>query len=122
MKKTPKDVDAYIKAAPKEAQARLTQIRKIVRGAAPRAVERISYSMPYYHYHGRLLYFGVASHHIGFYILPPIVEEHRDELQGYETTKATIRFPLDEPLPAALIRKLVRARVKHMEDLARQAG
>ncbi len=115
MNKAAKDVDAYIKAAPKEAQAKLTQLRKIVRGAAPKAVERISYSMPYYHYRGRLLYFAAAKNHIGLYILPPIVEQYQEELKDYETSKGTIRFPLDEPLPAALIRKLVKARVKYME-------
>ncbi len=120
MNRAAKDVDAYIKAAPKEAQGKLAQLRKIIRSAAPKAEERISYSMPYYHYHGRLLYFAAQRNHIGFYILPPIVEQHRDELTGYETTKGTIRLPLDEPLPTALIRKLVKARVRHMEGVRKK--
>jgi uncharacterized protein YdhG (YjbR/CyaY superfamily) len=114
MKKTrkPKDVDAYIAAAPKEVQGKLRELRKAIREAAPTAVERISYGMPYYEHKGRLAYFGIAKQHIGLYIPTPVVAEHEPELKAYETTSATIRLPLDKKLPVPLIKKLIRARLK----------
>ena len=114
MKKT-KNVDAYIEATPREAQAKLAQLRKIIKTAAPGADERISYGMPYYGYRGRLAYFRLAKTHVGLYIPPPVIAEHKKELKGYGTSTATIRFPLDEKLPAALIRKLIKERVRQNE-------
>src|SRR5690349_11365071 len=106
MKKA-KDVEAYIKSAPKEAQPKLKEIRAAIKAAAPKAEELMSYNMPYYHYKGRLAYFGFAKNHIGLYIPTPVVEEHQKELEGYYAGGATIRFPLDKKLPIALIKKLV---------------
>jgi uncharacterized protein YdhG (YjbR/CyaY superfamily) len=111
------NVDAYIRAAPKEARAKLIQLRSIIKAAAPKADEHISYGMPYYGYHGRLAYFRLAKKHIGLYIMTPVIGEYKKELKGYSTTKATIRFPLDKKLPAALIRKLINARMKKNEKL-----
>src|SRR6266699_557549 len=93
MKKIPKDVDAYIAAAPTEARSKLVQLRKIIKAAAPKADEVISYKVPYYKYHGALVYFAAFKNHIGFFVPPPIIEEHKLELKGYETAKATVRFP-----------------------------
>ena len=117
MKQTlkPKSVDAYIAAAPKEVQSKLRELRTAIREAAPTAEERISYSMPYYGYKGRLAYFATFKNHIGLYVPTPVIEEHKGELKGYETAKATVRFPLDKKLPVALIKKLIRARVKKNE-------
>ncbi len=112
MKKTTKDVDAYIAAAPKEAQSKLKELRGVIRKTAPTAVEQISYGMPYYSYNGRLAYFSIWKSHIGLYIPAPTIAEHQSELAGYETTKATVRFPLDKKLPTALIRKLIKARME----------
>jgi uncharacterized protein YdhG (YjbR/CyaY superfamily) len=112
MKKTPKSVDAYIKAAPGETRAMLLQLREIIRAAAPQAEERISYGMPYYEYKGRLAYFGLAKAHVGLYIPTPVLAEHREELIDYATTSATVRLPLGRKLPVRLIQKLIRARVK----------
>ena len=114
-KPKPRSVDDFIAAAPADAQAKLKALRKAIKDAAPSAVERISYGMPYYHYKGRLAYFNIWKNHIGLYIPTPIVAEHSDELKTYETTKATIRLPLAEKLPVALVKKLVRARVKRNE-------
>ena len=114
-KKIPKDVDAYIAAAPKEVQGKLKELRKAIKTAAPKAEEKISYGMPYYAYKGRLAYFRLAKAHIGIYITPPVIQEHKNELEDYETAKATVRFPIDKPLPIALIKKLVKARVKKNE-------
>jgi uncharacterized protein YdhG (YjbR/CyaY superfamily) len=118
MKNTPKarDVDGFIEAAPKAAQPKLKELRALIKKTAPTAQERISYGMPYYHYQGRLAYFNAWKSHIGLYLPTPIVAEHKNELAGYETTKATIRFPLDKKLPVALIRKLIKARMKKNDE------
>ena len=112
MKKPPKDVDAYIASAPKEVQGKLKEIRAAVKKTAPTAVERISYGMPYYDYKGRLVYFAFAKAHIGLYIPTPVIEEHKSELKDYQIAKATVRFPLDKKIPVALIKRLIRARIK----------
>lgn len=111
-KKAPKDVDEYIARAPKEVQGRLQEIRVAIREVVPTAVESISYGMPYYDYKGRLAWFAIMKTHIGLYLRPPIIEEHKRELSAYKTTKSAIHFPLDKQLPIALIKKLVRARMK----------
>jgi uncharacterized protein YdhG (YjbR/CyaY superfamily) len=112
MKKAPKDVDEYIKRTPKEVQGKLKELRVAIKEAAPTAVEHISYGMPYYSYKGRLAYFRVTKAHIGLYIPPPVIDEHKNELADYETAKATIRFPLDKKLPVTFIKKLIKARMK----------
>jgi uncharacterized protein YdhG (YjbR/CyaY superfamily) len=114
-KPKPKDVDAYIAAAPKEVQGKLKELRAVIRKTAPAAVEGISYGMPYYSYKGRLAYFNVWKAHIGLYVPTPVLEEHKKELDAYETTDATVRLPLDKKLPVTLIRQLVRARMKKNE-------
>ena len=111
-----KNVDEYIAQAPKEVQEKLQELRAVIRTTAPGAEERISYGMPYYEYKGRLVYFQLWKKHIGFYVPTPVVEEHKSELQGYETTKGTVRLPLDEKLPLALIEKLVKARVRKNDE------
>ena len=111
-----KNVDEYIAQAPKEAQEKLQELRAVIRTTAPGAEERISYGMPYYYYKGRLVYFQLWKKHIGLYVPNPVLEEHKSELKGYETTNATVRFPLDEKLPLDLIKKLVEARVRKNDE------
>jgi uncharacterized protein YdhG (YjbR/CyaY superfamily) len=118
MKKTPKDVDAYIAGAPKEVQDKLKELRKAIRIAVPKAKEKISYEMPFYGYRGRLMYFAYAKHHISLYVMPPIVKDHAKELKKYKTATATICFPLNEKLPITLIKKLVRAGVQNNDAKA----
>ena len=117
MKKIPKDIHAYIASATKEVRAKLVQLRKVIKALAPKADEGISYGMPYYKYHGALVGFAAFKNHIGFFGVLPVVEKHKLELEleGYETTKGTVRFPIDKPLPVALIKKLVKARIKKNE-------
>ena len=112
LKEAPKNVDEYIARAPKEVQDNLKEVRVAIREAAPAAMESISYGMPYYDYKGRLAWFGLAKAHIGLYVRPPVVEEHKNELADYETAKSTVRFPLDKKIPVQLIKKLVKARMK----------
>ena len=104
------DVDAYIAAAPEEARPKLRQLRKLIRTIAPEAKESISYRMPYYDYNGRLVWFAAFKNYVGIFLRPPIIAEHKKELKGYVTTKSAVHFPMNKPLPTALIRKLVRAR------------
>jgi uncharacterized protein YdhG (YjbR/CyaY superfamily) len=105
------DVGVYIARAPREAQRKLTQLRKVIRTAVPGAKEGISYRIPYYDYYGALVWFAAFKNHIGIYIRPPVIREHKRELKGYVTTKSAVHFPINKPLPVALIRKLVKARV-----------
>jgi uncharacterized protein YdhG (YjbR/CyaY superfamily) len=118
-----KNVDAYIASSPKEVQNKLKEIRKAIREAAPDAIESISYQMPYYAKKGNLpwnkrsiVWFGLQSKHIGLYLPPPIVEEHKRELASYKTTKSAIHFPLNKKPPVALITKLIKARMKKNDE------
>lgn len=111
MRKSPKTVDDYISQAPKEAQGKLKVFRAAFREVAPTATERISYGMPGYD-KGLIGWFGLMKTHIGLYLRPPIIEEHKKELMGYETTKSAVHFPLDKKLPVPLIKKLIRARMR----------
>ena len=106
-----KNVEEYIAAAPAELRAKLREMRSLIRAAAPGAIEKLSYGMPYYGLEGRLAYFAWAKNHIGIYIPPPVIQMHAKELKGYETAKATVRFPHGKKLPKAMIRKLVKTRI-----------
>ncbi len=110
-----KSVKAYIAAAPKEVRGKLKELRAAIRKTAPKAQERISYGMPYYSYKGRLAYFAIAKKHIGLYIPTPVIEEHKKDLRNYGTAKATVRFPIEKRLPLALVKKLIKARMKKNE-------
>jgi uncharacterized protein YdhG (YjbR/CyaY superfamily) len=105
-------VDDYIAAAPEDLQDALTGLRAAIKSVAPKSVEKISYGMPFYEYKGRLVYFGLAKAHIGLYIPPPVIADHQNELTGYGTTKSAVHLPLDKKLPLALIKKMVKARMK----------
>jgi uncharacterized protein YdhG (YjbR/CyaY superfamily) len=105
-------VDAYIAAAPVPAQPILRQLRHTIKSAAPKAEERISYGMPSYEYHGRLVYFAAFKNHVGLYAVGKEHDSYAKELSDYLTGKSTARFPIGQPLPVALIRRVVQARVK----------
>jgi uncharacterized protein YdhG (YjbR/CyaY superfamily) len=111
----PESVDAYIAAAPKDVRGKLRELRAIIKKAAPSAAERISYAMPHYGHGGPVAYFALCKAHIGLYIPPPVIAEHRTELEDYTTTKSAVHLLLDKKLPAALITKLIRARIKKNE-------
>lgn len=113
----PVDIDAYIAEAPPDVRPVLTEIRRVVRAAAPDAEERISYRMPAFMLHGVLLYFAAFKNHIGIY--PPVSGDARLEaaLAPFLGPKRNLKFPLDRPIPYPLIGKIVRLRVK--QNLAR---
>ncbi|MDG6910188.1 MAG: DUF1801 domain-containing protein [Nitrososphaerota archaeon] len=108
-------VDEYIAGAPPAARAQLRALRRAIREAAPEAEESISYRIPYYAWKGRLVWFGAFSGHIGLFVRPPVLEEHRSELRGY-TMKSSLHFPLDKQVPTGLVKKLVRAAVRKNEE------
>jgi len=112
-------VDAYIAAAPKEVQPMLRELRRAIKSAAPKAEEKLSYRMPFYAYHGRLIYFAAHRAHVGMY---PIIGREKDlyakELKPYMAAKATLQFPIGQPIPIALVKKVVRERAKENEAKA----
>jgi len=104
-------IEAYIAQFPSDVQQKLRMLRKIIREEAPEAEEKISYRMPTFVLHGDLVYFAGFKHHIGLYPLPSGVQAFLPELAAYRTGKASIQFPMDQPLPAELIARIVRFRV-----------
>jgi uncharacterized protein YdhG (YjbR/CyaY superfamily) len=109
-------IDAFIAAYPKGTQIILHELRKAIREVAPDAGEKIGYGIPTFTLHGNLVHFSAYEHHIGFYPGPAIIAAFAKELMGYETTKGTVRFPIDKPLPLPLIRKMVAYRVEQVRD------
>jgi uncharacterized protein YdhG (YjbR/CyaY superfamily) len=106
-----KNIDQYIALFPKEIQSLLQQMRATIKAAAPEAVEKISYQMPTFFLNGNLVHFAAFKSHIGFYPVPTGIEKFKKELSIYKTTKGAVQFPLDKPLPLALITKIVKFRV-----------
>lgn len=108
----PTSIDEYIAAAPAEVQAILEKIRMTISAAAPGAQEVISYRMPAFRLHGILVFFAAFKAHIGFY--PPVSGDASLEkaIAPYAGPKGNLKFPLDQPIPYALITRLVRLRVK----------
>lgn len=113
-----KTVEDYIASQPENIQPKLQQLRQLIRKAAPKAEENISYGMPAYKLHGPLVYFGGAKTHVGFYPTPDGIEAFKKEVSIYEPSKGTIRFPLDKPLPTKLITDIVKFKVKQAEEKA----
>src|SRR5713226_3647046 len=109
----PRTIDEYLAALSDDKRAALEKLRKAIRAAAPKAEECISYQLAAFRLNGKMLVaFGATANHCAFYPMSSsTVEAHKDELKGYETSKGTIRFRADKPLPAALVRKLVKARI-----------
>ncbi len=108
-------VDDYLAALPEESRATLEKLRKLVKAAAPRATEVISYQIPMYKHHGMLVGFAAFKDHCSFFPGANPIATLKDELKAYETSKGTIRFPIGKPLPAALVKKLVKTRIAENE-------
>lgn len=119
MQTKPKNIEDYIAAFPEETRNRMEQIRCLIREGAPEAEESISYGLPAYKLAGKpLVYFGGFKTHIGLYATPTGHEAFKEELSVYKQGKGSVQFPLDTPLPIALIKKIVEFRVK--ENLQKQ--
>jgi uncharacterized protein YdhG (YjbR/CyaY superfamily) len=109
-------VDAYLQGHPKAVQKRLKEIRSIVRSLAPDATEKISYRMPAFFLNGALVWFAAFKNHIGFYPGASGVAFFQDEIKSYKSAKGSIQFPHDQPLPTALIKRIVKYRVKENRE------
>jgi len=115
-----KDVDAYIAGVLEPARSMLEKLRRIIKAAAPQAVEVISYHLPLYKHHGHLVAFSAFKNHCGFYVMSTrLMAAYKEELEPYEKATATVRFPIGDPIPAALVKKVVKARIKENEAHAK---
>ena len=111
------EVNHYIATFPSPVREKLEQIRVIIQAAAPEAEEVISYGMPAYKLHTVLVYFAGYKAHIGFYPTSSGIEAFQKEFLGYKNSKGAVQFPLDQPLPAELITRIVQFRIK--DDIQR---
>ena len=115
-KKQFKTMDEYIKTFPKDIQSILEKMRQSIRKAAPNAIEAISYQMPTFKLNGKnLVHFAAWKNHIGFYPTPSGTETFEKELSPYKFAKGSIQFPIDDPIPYDLVRKIVLFRIKDLE-------
>ncbi|PYP43694.1 MAG: hypothetical protein DMD50_16730 [Gemmatimonadetes bacterium] len=108
-------VAAYLRAVPPTPRAALQQLRKTIKAAAPEATEVISYGMPMFKHHGMLVGFAAFKDHCSLFMSTAITSALKKELAPYDTSKGTIRFTADRPLPTALVKKLVKARLAQNE-------
>jgi uncharacterized protein YdhG (YjbR/CyaY superfamily) len=107
-----KSIDDYLKGFDPPTREVLEELRAVIKAAAPGAVERISYRMPTFDIRGKhVVFFAGYKQHVGFYPNPSAIEAFKEELRPYNTSKGTVQFPLDEPLPIDLIRRMVEFRV-----------
>jgi len=113
-----KTMDEYINTFPEDVQRILNELRQTIREVVPEAEETINYQIPTFTLHGNLVHFAALKNHIGFYPTPSGMEAFKKELSGYKGAKGSVQFPIDEPLPLPLIRRIVEYRVK--ENLARK--
>ncbi|MFT3794307.1 iron chaperone [Flavobacterium sp.] len=115
----PENIDAYIAFFPEATQKILQQVRQTIQKAAPGAKEKISYAMPAFELNGNLVYFAAYDKHIGFYALPSGNAAFQKELSRYKMGKGSIQFPIDQPMPLALIAKIVAFRVQENLEKAK---
>lgn len=113
-------IDEFIATYPKETQLLLDKMRATIQKAAPQATETINYGIPTFVLNGNLVHFSAFKKHIGFYPAPSGILAFRKELSKYEGAKGSVQFPLDKPLPLALISRIVKFRVK--ENMSKEKG
>ncbi len=117
----PKNVDEYLAGVPQPARSTLNKIRVAIRSAVPsEATETISYGIPAFKHKGVLVWFAAFSNHCSFFPTASVIEAFQNELKGFSTSKGTIHFPTDKPLPAALVKKMVKLRVAQIESKKRR--
>ena len=107
-----KTMDEYINTFPEDVQRILNELRQTIKEAAPEAEETINYQIPTFTLNGNLVHFAAFENHIGFYPTPSGMEAFKKELSSYKGAKGSVQFPIDQPLPLSLIRKIVEFRVK----------
>jgi uncharacterized protein YdhG (YjbR/CyaY superfamily) len=104
-------INEYIATFPEDIQAKLQEIRQTIKAAAPNATEKIAYAMPTFFLKGNLVHFAAFKSYIGFYPAPRGIEAFQEELSKYKGAKGSVQFPIDEPMPLDLIRRIVEYRV-----------
>jgi len=120
-KSVPKTVDEYLAAVPEPARSTLQKTRAAIRSAAPpEATEGISYGMPMFKFKGVLVWFAAFADHCSLFPTASVIAAFKNELKSFTTSKGTIQFPLDKPLPAALVKKMVKARLTQIEGKKRR--
>lgn len=119
MKNIAASIDAYIADFPEDVQAILQEVRATIRKAAPEATEDIKYAIPTFILNGNLVHFAAFKQHIGFYPAPTGIAAFEKELSVYKQGKGSIQFPLDSPMPLALITKIVKYRVQENTEKAK---
>jgi len=119
-KTLPKNVNEYLARVPEPARSTLQKIRVAIQSVVPPgATETISYGMPAFKYKGILVYFAAFSNHCSLFPTALAIEQFKNELKGFQTSKGTIQFTTDKPLPTSLVRKMVKARIAQNERKAR---
>jgi uncharacterized protein YdhG (YjbR/CyaY superfamily) len=117
----PKNVDEYLASVPEPARSTLNKMRAAIRSAVPaEATEVISYRMPAFRHNGVLVWFAAFSDHCSLFPTAAVIEKFKNELKRFSTSKGTLHFPTDKPLPTALIKKLVKARVAQNKSRKRR--
>ena len=110
-KKSPQTIDEYMANFPAHAQAAMQRLRDLIHEIAPEATEKISYGIPTFVLGQNLVHFAAYKNHIGFYPASSGIAHFEEELKDYETSKGTVRFPLDKPIPYDLVRRITEFRV-----------
>jgi uncharacterized protein YdhG (YjbR/CyaY superfamily) len=118
MKNNPRTIDEYIATFPENVQTVLEQVRQAIKEAAPEAEETISYQMPAFKQNGILVWFAAFRTHLSLFPKVSAIEAFKDQLSAYQTSKGTIQFPLNQPIPFNLIKEIVKYRVK--ENLSKK--
>jgi len=113
-----KTIDEYISKYPEDVQVILQRFRNTIKKAAPKAEETISYQMPAFKQDGMLVYFAGWQTHVGFYPVSSAIREFAKELSKYESSKGTVKFPIDKPVPYGLVSRIVKFRVKENQAKA----
>jgi uncharacterized protein YdhG (YjbR/CyaY superfamily) len=111
-KKGFQSIDDYIRSFPEHIRKKLNELRNVIKELVPEAEERISYQIPAFYLNGNLVYFAGYSKHIGFYPTSSGINAFKGALSKYKHSKGAVQFPLEEPLPIELIKKIVRLRVE----------
>ncbi len=119
MRSKPKNTDEYIKGFPPKTQKLLKSIRAAIKKSAPKAEEVISYGMPAYKYKGMLVFFAGYKNHIGFYPTSSGIAAFKKEISKYVWSKGAVQFPIDKPLPLALISKITKFKVRENSEKAK---
>jgi uncharacterized protein YdhG (YjbR/CyaY superfamily) len=109
-------VDQYIRSLPPESKEKIIELRSLIKKVAPEAEELISYNMPSFNYYSRLVYYAAFKSHIGFYPMASGIAAFKNDISKFKWAKGSVQFPIDKPLPVALITKIIRYRIKENKE------